>query len=124
MSTASRQKTILVVDDSEDIRELLGVVLRDAGYRVCEAENGREALDLLEAMQCPPCLLLLDLMMPVMSGPELLEELRERDRLTSLPVVVISAGGQPAHAPEAKQFMRKPIDPSTLLAVVRSLCGA
>lgn len=123
MCTAHRDKTVLVVDDSEDVRELLGEVLRTAGYRVREAENGREALEQLDEMPCPPCVLLLDLMMPVMTGSELLVALRERHRFASLPVVVISAGGQPAQAPDAKQFMRKPVDPKTLLAVVRGVCG-
>ena len=117
-------KTILLVDDNEDVREFVGVVLRNRGYTVCEAENGRDALDQLEAMRKPPCLLLLDLMMPVMTGPEMLEVLRKRNLLASIPVVVISAGGEPSHAPGAKMFIRKPADTRLLLDVVHQVCGA
>ena len=117
-------KTILVVDDNADARELLGAVLRHDGYRVCEAENGRDALDQLESMPQPPCLLLLDMMMPVMSGQELLQALGERRQFDSLPVVVLSAGSKPSQAPDVKVFMRKPTDLGVLRTVVREICGA
>lgn len=114
---------ILIVDDNPDVRELISLILCREGYQVHEAENGRDALDQLERMDSPPCLLLLDLMMPVMSGPELLRILSERDRLATLPVVVLSAGGQPSQAPEGKTFLRKPTDPQVLVNVVRAICG-
>ena len=123
MLSSPRQKTILVVEDNEDVRDLVAAVLRGAGYDVCEAENGRDALDQLDKMPTLPCLLLLDLMMPVMSGPELLQTLTAQNRLAQLPVVVISAGGQPSQAPEARRFLRKPTDPKLLLSVVRDVCG-
>jgi CheY-like chemotaxis protein len=116
-------KTIMLVEDDEDIRELVSFVLRKDGFLVYEAENGRDALELLGTMSSPPCLLLLDLMMPVMSGPELLRILDQRNQLASLPVVVLSAGGQPSHAPTAKKFIRKPADAKHLLQAVHELCG-
>lgn len=61
-------KPILVVEDNADLRELVCFVLHEGGYDVLEAENGRDALDQLENMHPLPCLLLLDLMMPVMNG--------------------------------------------------------
>jgi CheY-like chemotaxis protein len=117
-------KTILLVEDNEDVRELVGMVLRDGGYEVCEAENGQDALDRLETMSATPCLLLLDLMMPVMGGEELLRILRERNILSALPVVVLSAGGQPSQVPDAKKFIRKPADPNLILDSVREVCGS
>lgn len=121
---ANKPKTILVVEDNEDVRELVGAILRSAGYEVLEAENGLEALVQLETLTEPPCLLLLDLMMPVMSGPELLDALRARRQLASVPVIVFSAGGQPTQAPSAKRFIRKPADPKVLLHAVQEACGA
>lgn len=117
-------KTILLVEDDDDIRELVGIVLRNDGYEVYEAENGSDALQKLETMPSLPCLLLLDLMMPVMSGPELLQVLSQRKQLASLPVVVLSAGGQPSNAPTATKFLRKPADPKHLLAAVHEVCGS
>lgn len=113
-------RDILLVEDDDDIRELFAEVLREAGYVVHEAENGRVALDRLE--QVGPCLVLLDLMMPVMSGPELLRALHRSNRLHSLAVVALSAGGSAADVPEADRFLQKPIDPDHLLRVVGEYC--
>ena len=63
-------KTILVVDDDEDIRELLKDALEDKGYVVRVAENGRVGLESLQQLD-HPCMVLLDLLMPVMTGNEL-----------------------------------------------------
>lgn len=116
-------KAVVLVEDNEDIRDLYCAVLRREGYEVHEAENGEAALQLLQRMHGDPCLVLLDLMMPIMSGPELLEILHESHRLASLPVVVLSAGGQPSDAPRAQRFIRKPVESQVLVSVVREFCG-
>ena len=113
---------ILIVDDNEDIRELYGTCLRGEGYTVLEAEDGQAALDTLHQTPQVPCLVLLDLMMPIMSGPEFLKAVRATHRLASLPIIVISAGGQPSDAPGANRFVRKPLDPRALVALVREYC--
>jgi CheY-like chemotaxis protein len=117
-------KTILIVEDTDDIRELYASLLRREGYEVYEAENGEEALRRLEQMAGEPCLVLLDMMMPIMSGTELLQVLHASHRLASLPIVILSAGGQPSDAPDARKFIRKPVDTRVLLTVVREFCGA
>ena len=116
-------RTILVVEDDDDIREGVCDILRHEGYDVREAEHGKRALETLEAMDNEPCLVLLDLMMPVMNGPELLQILQETHRLASLPIVVISAGGSPDDAPGATKFMRKPASIDLLLHLVGEFCG-
>lgn len=116
-------KTILLVEDDADLREAVGELLRDEGYEVLEAEHGKAALEQLEKMHGQPCLVLLDMMMPIMSGPELLRVLHESHRLASLPIVVLSAGSKASDAPEARKFIRKPADPKVLIAVVREYCG-
>lgn len=115
--------SILLVDDNEDLRDLYAETLRRAGYSVCEAEDGEQALALLESLESGPCLLLLDLMMPVMSGPELLKILHDNGRLESLPVVVLSAAGQASQVLEARAFMKKPVDPRALVTLVRRFCA-
>ena len=115
-------KRILLVEDNEDIREALAETLRDSGYDVSEAANGKEALDHLASLSDGPCLVLLDLMMPVMSGPELLKLMQENQRLASLPVIVLSAAGQPENAPTAKRFIRKPPDQELLLKLIEEYC--
>ena len=116
--------TVLLVEDDPDIREASGIILRREGYEVVEAEHGEQALEALAQMREPPCLVLLDLMMPVMTGPELLKVLQDRQQLADLTVVVLSAGGQPKDAPQAKHFLRKPVPASLLVAIVREFCAA
>ncbi len=116
---APRRPTVLVADDDEAIRDVIAEVLRDEGYRVVCAENGQRALDALRK-DVRPDLLLLDLMMPVMSGWEVLEhlkELREGDSLSKVPIVIISAMASPG----AYEHLAKPIDLDRLLEAVARL---
>ena len=83
------QRTVLAVDDDPPALELAAGILRGAGYRVIEARSGREALD--AAQQDPPDVVLLDLMMPEMSGFAVLEELRRREPTRQVPVLVLTA---------------------------------
>lgn len=114
--------TILVVEDDPDIRELVSEVLEQSGYHVAEAGNGQEALDFLRAHIDEPCVVLLDLMMPVLSGPELLEIMAEDARLAALPVVVVSAVADRGSAPGVAKFLRKPVPSDVLRAAVAEYC--
>ena len=97
-------------------------VLEDEGYSTVVAANGREALERLRALT-PPCLILLDLMMPVMSGREFLAALREDGVLAPIPVVVVTAWPTEAQAtPGVQGFVKKPIDVEVLLDLVRRYC--
>jgi CheY-like chemotaxis protein len=83
---------VLVVDDDDATRAVVALALRQTGYEVALAANGREALDLLR--QGPrQALILLDLLMPVMDGWRFLEEQRGDPRLADIPVIVLSAAG-------------------------------
>ena len=82
-------ETILIVEDNPRMQETLSTVLRLKGFQTLTAYNGLEALDVLRLRS--PDLMLLDLMMPVMSGLELLKVLRETPQWKGLPVVVLSA---------------------------------
>jgi two-component system response regulator CpxR len=107
---------VLVVDDDDATREVIAELLRDEGYEVACAENGVAALREIR-MEHSPDLVLLDLMMPVMSGWEVLEQLQESDRLSQIPVVVVSA----MNAPGAREHLAKPIDVALLLSTVGRL---
>ena len=114
-------KTILLVEDDADIRSTLKEVLELEGYQVVPAANGSEALSQLQEM-VPPCLILLDLMMPIMNGWEFLEAQREDAKLAAIPVVVVSAAGDKAKSAKAHGFVKKPIEVDTLLRMIRTLC--
>jgi two-component system response regulator CpxR len=113
---------VLIVDDDPDIRETLRFVLEDAGYPVYCAENGKEALNVLAVAARPPGLILLDLMMPVMSGDELLKALKQVRALADIPVTIVTASGAPL-PPLATGLLKKPVDLDALLRIVQQSCA-
>ena len=115
---------ILIVDDDPEIRSTIGELLEDEGYVVEKAENGADALEALRRMSASPCLVLLDLMMPVMNGFDVLRELAADPRLSSVPVVVLSAHSQASNVAGAKRFLRKPVTLAQLLGAAADFCGA
>jgi two-component system chemotaxis response regulator CheY len=80
----------LVVDDSRAVRMIIGRTLKELGYEVREAANGREALDVIEAEKTTVTLVLADWNMPEMNGMELLKRLRQNPALSSLVVVMVT----------------------------------
>jgi two-component system, OmpR family, response regulator CpxR len=115
-------RPVLVVDDDPEIREMLRETIEDAGYPVYAAADGREALSVLETRQPTPGLILLDLMMPVMSGEEMLRALRAVHALAAIPVAVVT-GTDRDRPTGAAALIRKPIDLTALLRVVQQNCG-
>jgi two-component system response regulator MprA len=107
--------TVLVVDDDKDIRESLVEVLTDEGYEVTSACNGAEALEAIDRRA--PDVMLLDLMMPVVNGWEVLEALRLRGTHPKLPVVILSA----LEAHGCADYIQKPIRLPKLLALIDTL---
>lgn len=113
--------TIIVVDDDPHIRELVSVFLQQEGFTVIAAENGLEALALLE--KTPADLAVLDIMMPEMDGFELCRELRE---LYDMPLLMLTALGETAQKVKAfaigtDDYMVKPFEPIELVARVKAL---
>lgn len=115
-------KYILVIDDDESIRETLKLALEVDGHVVFTAVNGREAIAVLNKMP-HPCLILLDLMMPIMSGFEFMDTINADTALASLPVVVMTAFSEKAFAVKEKQVIEKPIDVNALYSMVNRYCG-
>jgi CheY-like chemotaxis protein len=116
-------KTILVIEDADDLRELFVGIIGARGYRAIGAEHGKEALEILAALESEPCLILMDMMMPVMDGPELLNALRKTHRIASLPIVILSAQSPGPEGDDAKKVVKKPISSQGLLALVEEFCG-
>jgi CheY-like chemotaxis protein len=114
--------TVLLVEDNEDVREMMSVVLQMAGIRVLMAANGREALQVLTD-SAEPCLILLDLMMPVMDGWEFRTILKNDSRLSRIPIVVVSAMTEDmVERLGATAYLPKPVDIDRLLDVVSEHC--
>ena len=116
---ANHRRDILIVDDDPDIRDALSECLRYEGYDVHAAADGRDALDRLE-FGLKPDVILLDLMMPVLNGFEVLLALRTRPEWRTIPVVVVSAnrGYQAEDLQGAVGILRKPVNVDRLISVV------
>ncbi len=109
-------KSVLVVEDNTDQRELLSELLRLNGYRVSSAENGKEALEQLDTTPIPPALILLDLSMPIMDGRAFLQRFRRRN--CKIPVLVMTGEDYPAVA-GAAAVLNKPVAASALLSFIK-----
>jgi CheY-like chemotaxis protein len=114
---------ILVVDDEQATREALSLLLANEGYPTVCAGNGREALDLLRS-GTPPCLIVLDLIMPVMDGWAFLSEQQLDPELRAIPVVVVTARAPlPGDAKlPVVETLRKPLDIDRFLNTVNTYC--
>ncbi len=105
--------TILVVDDSEDIREVLKASLNKRGYKVVEAVNGKEAVEIAKSVG--PDLILMDLTMPVLDGYAATRQIREAEEMSDVPIVACSACTTVDHRAKAlavgcNEYITKPID--------------
>jgi CheY-like chemotaxis protein len=119
---SSQAKRILVVDDIQDNLSLLEAILKEEGYEVEVAKNGKLALAKIEAS--PPDLVLLDAMMPGMDGYEVTRRIRENKKLPFIPILLITAYVE-ADIPQglelgANDFIRKPIDFDELMARIKA----
>jgi two-component system response regulator RpaA len=124
LDNVGKTPRVLLVEDAPFLRFAFGRLLRLHGYDVMEAPDGREALDCV--IDFHPDFVVTDLMMPVMSGVELIQRLRSDDRTANVPVLAISADPSTqaemnARAAGAIDFVAKPVDLPTLLDRLRGL---
>ena len=120
-------KTILTVDDSASMRQMVKITLSGAGYQVVEAENGADGLS--KAKTSPANMVVTDLNMPVMDGLTFIRELRKLPEYRGVPIIFLSTesdAGVKAQAKEAGAtgWIVKPFQAEQLLAVVKKVLGA
>jgi len=111
---------VLLVDDDLEAREALACLLESQGHTVIGAANGQEALARLRQMR-RPCIIILDLMMPVMNGWALQAELSKDPELADVPIVVLSGSDdleREAQRLSAVDYVRKPVDVSRLYGLI------
>lgn len=118
----SERQTILVVEDDEDLRRLFRTALALAGYDVIEAGDGLEALQRID--QAIPDLVILDLVLPGMSGIVVQQELAAQALTRQIPVVVITGTAIEPGAIDVACLLRKPVSPDELIEAVRRCLAA
>jgi DNA-binding response OmpR family regulator len=119
---------ILVADDEAHIGRIIKMKLEQGPFRVSLAYDGQEALDFINNDEHVD-LALLDLMMPKLSGLDVLKQIRAQERFKDLPCIILTAGGDAKHERDAlalgaTQFLTKPFSPKKLYALVARLTGA
>ena len=120
---------VLIVDDDREFRELLSMVIADAGFASRQARDGEEGLTLLRALRqenpATPCVVLLDLMMPRLNGRGFMDRTAGDPALAETPVVIISAVADMARFGEKQPaaVLTKPVDVDQLVDVIRAHCA-
>jgi len=117
-------KTIMTVDDSPSIRQVLGMALKDAGYIVVEAENGLDALDKLKDQRVN--MVITDLNMPKMCGIDLIRNVRKNSEHRFVPIIMLTTESQEDKRLEGKAagasgWLVKPFRPEQVLRVVQTV---
>ena len=117
-----KHKIVLVIEDNKEIQDSLKMALETEDYTVFTADNGKEGLELLTKIPTP-CLILLDLLMPVMNGWEFIEAISTDLMFSMIPVVVVSALADKKDAIKIDGYIQKPIELNSLLEILRKHCS-
>ena len=117
-------KTIMTADDSASVRQMVGFTLREAGYEVVEAVDGRDALDKLAGSSVN--MLITDLNMPNMDGIELIRNVRAQQQFKFMPIIMLTTESQDSKKQEGRSagatgWIVKPFKPEQLVAVVKKV---
>jgi len=120
----TNKSTILVVEDEEDLREIIIYNLEREGYKTIGVETGEQGLE--QAIKRKPELMILDLMLPGMSGLDVCQEIKRDSNTQAIPIIIVSAKGEEADIISglelgAEDYVTKPFSPRILLARVRAV---
>ncbi len=119
-------KKILIVDDEPDISKLASIRIQKFGYDVKIANNGQEALDILEKETVD--LIMLDLLMPIMDGKACCKKIKENEKIKNIPIIIFSASTlknieQVMKELEVQDFLIKPFNPEEMQTKIKNLIG-
>ena len=118
---STKQKTILLIEDANELLQLLKSILEMKGFRILSANNGEDALELLRNNPELPDLILLDMMMPIMSGQQFMEKKNQDLRIAAIPVVLLTAHKDALEAKSklgARDFIKKPVELDEVFEVI------
>ena len=127
MNRTRPQQTILLVEDFDDTRLMMKLWLQKKGYRVIEAEDGEQAVELAQREQ--PDLIIMDMMMPGLGGLDATRQIREYQSLRQTPIVAVSAYGADEYRARAldagcNEYVPTPFEPEALSQLIERLLAA
>lgn len=120
--TEQCSKNILIVEDDKEIREAMKDALEIEGYNVIVASNGKEGLTTLRS-NTNTCMILLDLLMPSMSGREFMDIVQKEEIISSIPIFIHSSVANKENTTGAAGWIKKPADLSVILEAVKGHCS-
>jgi len=118
-------KTVLTVDDSKTIREMVSFTLKGAGYQILEAEDGAKGLDVINANAVN--VVITDLNMPNMNGLDMIKAIRSNPRFSAVPILMLTTEGDASKKVEGRNagatgWIVKPFQPDKLIEVIKKVC--
>ena len=127
MTHDTHERHVLVADDEAHIGRIIKIKMEQGPFRVSLAFDGQEAVDILDQEDAVDAVVL-DLMMPRLSGLDVLERIRATDKLREIPCIILTAAGQEEYEREARKsgataFLTKPFSPKKLYALIARLTG-
>jgi DNA-binding response OmpR family regulator len=120
-SSGRPTQSVLVIDDEDYVADMIATALTIEGYIVHVAYNGKQGLERAQSLVID--LVIIDIMMPYLSGDELAERLRQEGHLHTVPIIMISAGARPRHQMNGMTFLPKPFDIDDILTLVEAHIG-
>lgn len=120
-ATIEKSLNVLVVDDEDYVADMIATTLELEGYHVDVAHDGQDGLRRAKEQRFH--LIIVDVMMPRLSGPEMVQHLRELEHVHDTPIVLISVGPRPEVDWATVRFMRKPFDIDGMLSLVKQTIG-
>ncbi len=120
--TEQCQKNILIVEDDKEIREAMKDALEIEGYNVKVASDGNEGLNSLRSSDST-CMILLDLLMPSMSGREFMDIVQKEEKISTIPIFIHSSIANKENTTGAAGWIKKPADLGTILQAVKNHCS-
>jgi len=118
--TIDKRQQILVIDDEDYVADMIAAMLELDGFSATVAYNGRDGLRLAQGTLYD--LLIIDIMMPFMSGIQVIEHIRKDHRQIDIPIILISAGARPHYHLDGVIFIAKPFDFNDLIRLIYNLC--
>lgn len=133
MPELDQKKRILIIEDNKEIQSSLKLALTSEGFIVSTANNGKEGMEELEHM-LSPCVIILDLMMPIMNGWEFLDKLNALNTFSKIPIIILSALADKSSSLKdslgdkslnlnIQEFFQKPIDLNSFLDSIHKNCA-